>query len=443
MGDQTNIINASPTKELFISMLIKDVTEIDAIGDLVDNSVDGALRVRQERDYGDLQINIKIDEKHFQITDNCGGIPVDIAREYVFRFGRPEGIEGIKHSIGGFGIGLKRALFKLGNKFRIESITKNFHFVVDVDVNDWKKKKDDLGKDDWTFEFKELKRNPSEVSKTGTTIKVTSLHNAVSSQFKLDNFISELAKELRREHLRNIEKELTIRVNDNPLEAYQLLLLQSDNLKPAYWEKKYPSGMQVKIYAGISEDKLEDGGWYIFCNERLILGPEQTKTTGWGESSPRIPKYHGQYERFRGYVFFDADDTSLLPWNTTKNSVDMSSPIFRAVRQRMIQLMRPVITFLNKLHDERQKIQEEEGERPLEKAIKDTKKVSLSEVDTSSKTFVAPKPISLKREPNMGRIQYYKPKDEIARVQRFFGVRSFREVGEKTFEYFLETEFDE
>jgi len=438
MSDQTNIINASPTKELFISMLIKDVTEIDAIGDLVDNSVDGALRVRQERDYGDLQINIKIDEEHFQITDNCGGIPVDIAREYAFRFGRPEGIGGIKHSIGRFGIGMKRALFKLGNHFRIESTTKDFYFLVDVNVNAWKKREDD-----WTFEFKELKKHPSEVPETGTTIKVTSLHDAVSKQFELGNFISELIKELRREHLRNIEKGLAICVNDKPLEAYQLLLLQSDNLKPAYLGKKYPSGMQVKIYAGISEKKLEDGGWYIFCNERLILGPEQTKTTGWGESSPRIPKYHGQYERFRGYAFFDADDTSLLPWNTTKNGVDMSSPIFRAVRQKMIQLMRPVIAFLNKLHDERQKIEEEEGEGPLEKAIKAAKQVSLSEVDISSKTFVTPKPTSLKREPNTGRIQYYKPKDEIARVQKFFGIRLFREVGEKTFEYFLEMEFDE
>jgi hypothetical protein len=35
MVDKSSIINAAPTKELFISMLIRDVTLRDAIGDLL------------------------------------------------------------------------------------------------------------------------------------------------------------------------------------------------------------------------------------------------------------------------------------------------------------------------------------------------------------------------------------------------------------------------
>ncbi len=35
-----NLVQGDPTKDFFISMLIKDITLRDAIGDLVDNSVD-------------------------------------------------------------------------------------------------------------------------------------------------------------------------------------------------------------------------------------------------------------------------------------------------------------------------------------------------------------------------------------------------------------------
>ena len=45
-------INASPTKEFFVEMLTKDVSLSLAILDLVDNSVDGALRMRGDQNFG-------------------------------------------------------------------------------------------------------------------------------------------------------------------------------------------------------------------------------------------------------------------------------------------------------------------------------------------------------------------------------------------------------
>ena len=75
--NQNTVINAYPTKELFIEMLTKDITLRDAIGDLLDNSVDGALRLREDDSYEGLWVKIELNAKdgHFQITDNCGGIP--------------------------------------------------------------------------------------------------------------------------------------------------------------------------------------------------------------------------------------------------------------------------------------------------------------------------------------------------------------------------------
>lgn len=49
--NETNLreIKATPTKDFFIKMLIKDINFKDAIGDLVDNSVDGQDRLLQKK----------------------------------------------------------------------------------------------------------------------------------------------------------------------------------------------------------------------------------------------------------------------------------------------------------------------------------------------------------------------------------------------------------
>src|SRR5439155_1583690 len=126
---------AAPTKEFFISMLVRDIELLDAVADLVDNCVDGARRIRSKDSFVGLFARIHLSEKKFEIEDNCGGISVDVARKYAFRFGRPGEFPPAKHSIGQFGIGMKRALFKMGNKFRVESSTERSRFVVEVDVN--------------------------------------------------------------------------------------------------------------------------------------------------------------------------------------------------------------------------------------------------------------------------------------------------------------------
>ena len=59
MADK-KIINAAPTKELFISMLIRDVTLRDAIGDLLDNCIDGALRLWPDGNYDGLNVSIEL-----------------------------------------------------------------------------------------------------------------------------------------------------------------------------------------------------------------------------------------------------------------------------------------------------------------------------------------------------------------------------------------------
>ena len=78
-------VSALPTKALFVEMLTKDVSLPSAIMDLVDNCVDGALRIRGRASLEGLEVSLTIGEREFRIEDNCGGIPLNIARNYAFR----------------------------------------------------------------------------------------------------------------------------------------------------------------------------------------------------------------------------------------------------------------------------------------------------------------------------------------------------------------------
>ena len=76
----TDHAEASPTKKFFVSMLTRDISLADAILDLVDNCLDGALRLANggDVDYAQHWVKIKLSEELFSIEDNCGGIPREV-----------------------------------------------------------------------------------------------------------------------------------------------------------------------------------------------------------------------------------------------------------------------------------------------------------------------------------------------------------------------------
>lgn len=207
IGHDKHIIDAHPTKELFISILVRDITIRDAIGDLLDNSVDGALRLRPDGSYDGLWVKIELDAQNdrFIIDDNCGGIPVDVARNYAFRFGRPENAEAIKHSVGVFGIGMKRALFRLGKVFTVESVAHNSSFRMEVKVDDWKR-----DPENWSFRFQNFEEDHPEYpdEELGTKVTVTNLLPDVKDTFERKLEITRLIEELQREHLYSIDQGL-------------------------------------------------------------------------------------------------------------------------------------------------------------------------------------------------------------------------------------------
>jgi hypothetical protein len=115
---------AIPTKQFFVSMLTRDISLADAILDLVDNCLDGALRFANngEVDYTKHFVKITLADEFFAIKDNCGGIPRDVAKNYAFKMGREPDDErdSDNETIGMYGVGMKRAIFKMGRGPRYE-----------------------------------------------------------------------------------------------------------------------------------------------------------------------------------------------------------------------------------------------------------------------------------------------------------------------------------
>ena len=116
-------------------MLTRDVDIKAAILELIDNSIDGAKRLRPCGNYSGLYVKIQYDKNTFSITDNCGGISIETASNRAFRFGRalPEENQSEQQFTGVFGIGMKRSLFRMGKAFEVESTTANEYFKLSVD----------------------------------------------------------------------------------------------------------------------------------------------------------------------------------------------------------------------------------------------------------------------------------------------------------------------
>ena len=54
-------VDASPTKGLFVEMLTRDIRMAMAILDLVDNCIDGAIRIRGDAAFTGLTVRITFD----------------------------------------------------------------------------------------------------------------------------------------------------------------------------------------------------------------------------------------------------------------------------------------------------------------------------------------------------------------------------------------------
>ena len=204
---ESDKIDVSPTKSFFVQMLTRDIALSDAILDLLDNCVDGILRSKITREgatpYGSYWANISIDKDCFTIEDNCGGIPW-ANREYAFKLGRPAGRQTNDDStIGTYGIGMKRAMFKMGEHATVYTKTNDIAYKVIID-KPW------LTEESWELP---IKVEGNELSESVTKIVVTELLPGVSAQFIDNDFLKDLKKQISSLYAFILAKGFCVKVN--------------------------------------------------------------------------------------------------------------------------------------------------------------------------------------------------------------------------------------
>ncbi len=420
---------ADPTKDFFIYMITRDISVNAAIVELIDNSIDGAKRLRKNGDYTGLSINISFDKNTFRIKDNCGGFDVETAQTYAFKFGRPSSKKTSgDYFTGLFGIGMKRALFKMGMKFTVISTTLKEHFKIEVDVDEW------IKNNDWTFQMTEVVTdgNYSE-EECGTEIIIEKLHNEHSINFSNKVFENRLFSYVERFRTIEAENGLKIFINHNEVSIYKERLIQNENVH-CYMNYLQVDNTEVRVVAGISHNgEPEKAGWYVFCNGRLVLFADKTNITGWGTN---YRQYHPSLAAFRGYVYFESTDLFSLPWNTTKTGVDINNKSYIIAMDFMKEAVEQVgkmVTSIKDAYDvsnideieEISKASEVELSQSSVRAISKSQDFSISKIEPKEK---------------MINISFKEPEEKFVIAYEYSKARSKKEFGHKLFEYYCDME---
>ena len=220
-----SVVSASPNKDFFVHMLTRDIELGDAILDLLDNCVDGIVRSPQKasssrKPYQGYFAKISISKSAFSISDNCGGIPLSLAKEKAFHLGRPPGHSDGVATVGMYGIGMKRAIFKMGLSCKVTSRNGNDAFAVTISEN-WLS-----DPEDWDLPIVEL---PLKVApNAGTTIEIQKLRPEVAKRFdeSKDSFLEDFIEFVSQHYSVIIGKGFLVTINGTTVKEKPFRLLR-------------------------------------------------------------------------------------------------------------------------------------------------------------------------------------------------------------------------
>ena len=454
------LIDASPVKSFFVTMLTRDITLEEAILDLLDNCVDGILRSSRRdgvRPYEGFKAEIKFDKDSFTISENCGGIPWNL-RDYAFRMGRPSNRPpDPPGTIGVYGIGMKRAIFKIGKKCKISTRNGTDNYEIEITpewISDEKH---------WEIPIKKPASKP--MKEEGTVIRIEDLNPGMKERFHEDaqSFKSSLESKISSHYGFIIDKGLEVKINGGKVGPQHTNLIFNPRGKKAiqpYIFRTKDQGVEVFLAVGFyrripSQNEVDDeqiekkyssqmAGWTVVCNDRAVLCNDRTEMTGWGEAN--VPRYHTQFIAISGIVEFKSDDASKLPTTTTKRSIDASSLLYLQTKNRMREGMRLFTDFTNKWKGREDEIRElfKVGDllSPAEIKTK-AKKLPLSSTRgyPEGEQYKPELPFPEKLEPTKRRISFVKGLTEIKKVGEYLlndADADASEIGEKCFDVILE-----
>ena len=356
------VLSGAPTKRFFVSMLPRDIELDDAILDLVDNSVDGAMRREREnldedRPFAGYRCDLTIEEGAFALRDNCGGIPSEYLNG-AFRLGRPNTeIDANLPTIGVYGIGMKRAIFKMAREATV--ISRSDERAVKVHYGpEWL----DPSNEDWELPIEDVEDN----DEFGVTIEICELQDEVARKLGRETFRDGLRDRLGQHFAYIMGKGFTVTLNGDEVRPETVRLILSDRIEPFDYEANV-DGVRIKVTVGFYRNltrqaeleeatdpngadgrarATDEAGITVICNDRVVLMSDKTTITGWGVAN--TPRYHPQFRAISGLISFYSVDAKLLPISTTKRDLDTDSDVYRPARNAAIDGIILFIGFTNR-----------------------------------------------------------------------------------------------
>ena len=435
-------VDASPVKSFFVSMLTRDIKLEDAILDLLDNCVDGILRAGKRtgtQPYKGFTAEIEFKKDSFTISDNCGGIPWNL-HDYAFRMGRSfERPQDAPGTVGVYGIGMKRAIFKIGRQCLISTRNGTDEYEIEI-TPEWIS-----DESQWSIPVKSARKS---MGKDGTVILIGDIYPGISKRFNEDAkaFRSELERMVSTHYAFIIDKGFEVKINGDAVKPRPTKLIFNERpggkrtaaIQP-YIFKTNSDGVDVFLTVGFtrpipSENEIAgeqeekrysslDAGWTVVCNDRAVLYCDRSELTGWGEAG--VPRYHTQFIAISGIVEFKSDDASKLPTTTTKRGIDASSTLYLQIKNKMREGMLLFTDYTNKW-----KGRAEESKKQVDVA----QTLSFEEIKTKAQglpfastrrylpggeQFKPDLPLPKKLEPTTRRISFVKGIEDIKKIGEY------------------------
>ena len=433
--------DASPEKRLFISLLTRDISLSAAFLDLIDNSVNAAVepiadKLESADDYlailddSEIQpavdIRIGIAEDRISIEDTAVGISLPSAEKSVFRFGRSAESEHDTDRLSVYGLGLKRAFFKAGNRVRMTSDHESGGFELDLDVISWAKDKTRR----WQFDL--VPRESVSRSECGTRIEITDLHDETSRRLADGVFESSLKELIGRTYAYFLRKFVRIYVNGDPISATDLRVGRNTATR-----RLEHNDVTCTITAGLGTPeggkyRADGSGWFVFCNGRTVISADKSPLTGWQKNELAV--FQPKHRPFLGTVYFVSKYADRLPWDTTKSGINEDSAIWQQAKALMITVGKSVTSFLDSRYsDEGTEVEHKDLSKAAGKRV-DVILASLGQ----SRAFDRPTTPKKKEI----RIQYGAKREHVKDIAEYLSrpEMSGSEVGRHTFNFFLRNE---
>lgn len=340
-------VRAGVNSKYLESTLTTDITVLESIFDLIDNSIDAARdhlisqgfecdEYGLPKSYEGYKINIRLGEKSISVLDNCLGLDEETLSQRAFQTAEAS---NHKYGIGHYGLGLKRALLKFGRKFAFSSDNGDIAFKMNFDGNMI------------SGGEKMLANGYTTTGHRKALFVVSDIKPEIQYEIQSQSWFENATKLLKIRYSLYTDKGLKIGISSSSLRDFvradgSLPTIRTDSkLKPI---KKFididgvsvhiNSGVHGKYYFPIEGSKyslstnktLTDAfGLYFVCNDRVIVSSSTASEHGWKT------KWHSEYNGFVCVVRFISEDPQKIPWNTLKTALRTDGKLFVQVRDEL------------------------------------------------------------------------------------------------------------